>query len=746
MMTDTDSFSQRIIGIALLSASALFLEVILTRLFSALYFPPYVFFIISFAILGIGIGAAICAIFPSFTNEPRLVLYTSGASLSSLILAVISVMGASQNIQVILFALLLIPYLFVGLSLSALFSQYSKSSRVLYMSDLLGAGIGAILVIPLLNMFGAVNGILVAALGFAISAIYFYSQRYIMVIVISIVASVAVFGSNVALEWLEVDMASLVTDKPITDVLRAGGHILQTEWDAFARTDLVEPAGGGLLRIYVDGGAASIMPADAANNQELTQDIGFFPFATDQPATVFVVGPGAGLDVWFGLQSNAEKIVAVEVNPASVAMVEQWAGINGRLYAQSIVDVIIDDARSVLRRSDERYDLIYLSQVVTLAAERGGYALSENTIYTVEAFDEYLAHLSENGQIALKLYDEITLTRAVSTALASLRKRGLTDQEAMKHLLILLDARASAPIPLLLVRNTPFTEDDSLVLGAIARDVGFTPMYLPHAVVQSPLDTVDDGSVTFDTLVQNSSTDISAPTDNRPYFFQFERGIPQTLQPLTLIITIIALGGILFYGLVFINSSDAITRYSPPYFAMLGIGFITIEIFAIQQTRLFLGHPTFAVTLVLVTFLVGGGIGSGLSQRFFGRLLEKSSYWIPVIIVALFIIWNQIWHVFSLQFVASDLIVRGIFATVTLIPLALMMGIPFPLGLRLVGESDKRLVAVAWSVNGVATVIGTVITVVLSIIAGFEIVAIMGCIAYSIAAGMLFSLRTRGSS
>lgn len=739
-MQNSSSFVQRIIGTSLLSASALFLEIALTRLFSVLYFPPYVFFIISFAILGIGIGAAICAIKPSFCQEHKLVIYSTGASLSTLVLVIFSIFTASSDLQIVLFALLLIPYIFVGLALSTLFSSYAQDSRILYMGDLVGAGVGAILVIFILNTFGTINGILVASVGFAISGFYFYAQKYRLILIIGIIITTVVFVSNFAMGWLKLDISSIATNKPITEVLRDGGEILETSWDSFARTDLVAPNNDRPLQIYVDGGAASIMP-NAGENPNLTRDIGFFPFATDQPDRVFIIGPGGGLDVWFALQSGATDVVAVEVNPASVNMVEQYARQNGQLYNQPGVQVITDDGRSVLQRIEGTYNLIYLSQVVTLAAERGGYALSENTIYTVEAFDEYLAKLSDDGQIALKLYDEITLTRALSTVVMASRNQGLSDQEALQHIMILIDTNASPSVPLLMIKKSPYSEDDSLVLGTIAREVGFEPVHLPHVLVQPSLESIANGFSSFDVIVTASESDISAPTDNQPYFFQFEYGIPQTLMPLTIMIAIILIIGFVVYLFMALKSSSVMVRGMPIYFAMLGIGFIAIEIFVIQQTRLFLGHPIFAVTLVLATFLIGGGIGSGLSQRFAKHMQESSPFLIPASVVVMLILWSLVWNVLSSQFIAQPLIIRGIVVLIPLIPLTLVMGIPFALGLNLIAPTGQQQIAIAWAVNGITTVIGTVLSVILSIISGFMTVLVLGIVAYLIAAGLLLAIK-----
>ena len=727
---------QRLIGTAALSASAILLEITLTRLFSVLYFPPYVFLVISIAVLGIGIGAALPALRPALTQPKHLALYACGATLASLLLLFFAVLGAALDLQIILFPLLALPYIFFGLAMSALFSQDPASSRRLYMSDLLGAGVAALLAIPLLDRFGAINTALLAALGFAMAGLYFVMRGNRWVVALCIGSIVLLFGGNVAASLLELDMAALATRKAITAPLNAGGKILQSHWDAFARTDLVEPGDGAALRIYVDGGAASIMPSAAAR-PELLQDIGFFPFATEQPESVFIIGPGAGLDVYFALQANARQIMAVEVNPASVALVDEWRGLNGNLYNRPGVEIIIDDGRSVLRRATADFDLIYLSQVVTLAAERGGYALSENSIYTADAFADYLARLQPDGQIALKLYDEITLTRAVATALAALRERGLNDAQAMKHLVALLDEKSNPPTPLLIIGTQPFTEDDSLVLGAIAREVGFMPLFLPHVLARPPLDEVASGAVDFAALVEASADDISPPSDDRPYFFQFERGIPSTLLPLTLLAALVCLVLLALFVRHWHRTQDPAIRIMPAYVAMLGVGFIALEIYAIQQTRLFLGHPTYAVTIALATFLVGGGLGSGMSQRFLRGLLDKRPQFATSAILALAIGWSLAWQLIAQQLLAADLPLRGLAVIALTLPLALCMGLPFPQALEIIARGDRRQVAVAWSVNGLMTVVGTVAAVLLSLTFGFSAVLWLGCGAYSIATLML---------
>jgi hypothetical protein len=540
------------------------------------------------------------------------------------------------------------------------------------------------------------------------------------------------------LEWLTLDMSRLASAKPITQSLAAGGQIIDTTWDSFARTDLVDPGEGRPYELYLDGAAGSVVPRTGDLNL-LRTDIGFFPFATAQPKQVLVVGPGGGLDVWFGL-----NITAVEVNPASVDVVNEFGPYNGNLYRQAGVEVLIDEGRSVLRREGRQYDLIYLSQVVTLAAERSGYVLTENTVYTVEAFKEYLAHLQAGGQIALKLYDELTLTRAMVTAVTALREaRGLSDAEAMAHLAIFLDSDADPAIPLLLVRDQPFSRDEAVSLAGVAAQVDFAPLFVPGVAGGPSLQRVLDGAEPLSSIVANSPSDVSATRDDRPFFYEFEPGLPLSLLPLLWGLGAISLAGLVALIIIQRPFSQGVVRYAPIYFAALGLGFIMVEITLIQQTRLFLGHPTLAVTTVLAVLLIGGGIGSHLAGRWWAgaepdqnSVPDRKFVWPLAGIVLMVILWLLIWPWLNQAFLASTTLIRIVIVSISLLPLALLLGIPFPSGLRLVGqfEHGDRHVALAWAVNGAMTVVGSAGAVAIAILAGFSSVLWVGAGAYVIAA------------
>jgi hypothetical protein len=722
--------------LALLSGGGIFLEIALTRLFSTLFFSPTVFAILSIAVLGIGLGAALATWRPAWRALTRLHWYLILAGGTTLLLLLIGIWTVAIDWPGALLGLVVWPYFFTGLALATIFSTEPAASPRLYRADLLGAGLGAVMAIPLLSLLGGVNGVMVAAGVFGLAALVIaprmiWSVSFCGLILIGLSTNLAP-----ASQWLAIDMARLSSGKPITDSLAAGGEIIHTAWDAFARTDLVDPGQGMPYELYIDGAAGSVMPP-AGDLNLLRADIGFFPFATRQPERVLIIGPGGGLDVWFALSGQARTITAVEVNPASVNIVNQFAAYNGDLYGRPEVRASVDEGRSLLRRAGERYDLIYLSQVVTLAAERNGYVLTENTIYTVEAFADYLAHLQPGGLIAMKLYDELTLTRAVVTALTALRQaRGLSDAEAMAHIAAFLDPKATPPIPLLLIQDRPFSQSEAVADAGVAAQVGFVPLFVPGGAGNPTLNGVLAGTTTVEGIVAASEADISATTDDRPFFYQFERGLPAHMWLL-----LGGLGVVLLLGLPgLIIAQRSVTapfaRYGPLYFAALGVGFMTVEVALIQQTRLFLGHPTLAVTTVLAVLLVGGGVGSGLAGRWTGPTQRHRLAWPALGVVSLVLLWAFLWPRLSQIFFAGEILTRVLVVTISLLPLALLMGMPFPQGLRAVGQfpSGDRHVALGWTVNGVMTVVGSTGAVALALLAGFGSVLLVGAGAYLLTA------------
>lgn len=724
-----DSWWRRdFLSLSLFSGGALALEITLTRVLATLYFPPLIFAVLSLAVLGIGIGAALASYFPALRTPSTVPLWMSLAGISTLVITPLILYLATTDLLPVLIVLLAVPYVFAGLTLTAFFSTHAEHSRLLYAYDLIGAGLGAIVVLPVLNLTGGINGLLVSAICLLVAGILYGAPRMLW---IGALVGAVMLVSNLSANWLTVDLVDLNTDKPIQGTLEAGGELIETRQDAFARTDLVFPANAQPLRIYVDGAAASIIPPDQ-NNDFLMQDIGLFAFVTAQPRSVFTIGSGGGLDVWFGVRVGAESITAVEVNPQTVALVHDYDFYNGGLYDRPEVRVLVDEGRSVLRREDTNYDLIFLSQVVTLSAEVSGYALTENTVFTVEAFQDYWDHLTDEGYLAFKLYDEATLSRSLSIIIAMLNDQGMNDRDALHHTITLLDPSTSPPTPLLIARKTPFSQQEAAVIGRAAQQVGFVPLYLPDIQADPPLDVVENGTSTYAEVISQASIDISAPTDNRPFFYQFERGLPDDLQPLVVGLGVIVVLGAGLLGMIF-RKSDSVREswLWTVYFALLGMSFMLIEVTLIQSTRLFIGHPTTVITTILAGLLVSGGLGSAWYHR---RAVSRLQ-WQPLAAVAgIVMLWLILWQVISPALIGLPTFGRVIVTLISIAPLGFAMGIPFAAGLQQIGAQKPDFLPLAWSINGVTTVAGSVLAIAIAILFGYSWVLILGAAGYALGA------------
>ncbi|MEZ4662400.1 MAG: hypothetical protein R2911_33025 [Caldilineaceae bacterium] len=304
-------------GIALLSASVLIIEIGLTRLVSVLYYPPLAFAILALAVLGIGVGAALAALRGDLRAVGRVPSYAVGGAISLVAILTLATAGLSSPLYPLFFALTIVPFACAGLALATLFSQHPEQSSRLYMADLLGAGAGALLAVLLYNRLGGINGLLCAAALMASAGIFVgqgsqlshhpaNGQKYPRFIAaVAMLLCLLLIPINSTTGWFRIDMGRLPIPKPVSEKLASGSQLLDTRWDAFARTELIDPGGGRPYELYMDGAAGSVMPP-VGGHRALLRDIGFFPFATEQPQSAFIIGPGGGLDVWFGLQSGAK--------------------------------------------------------------------------------------------------------------------------------------------------------------------------------------------------------------------------------------------------------------------------------------------------------------------------------------------------------------------------------------------------------------------------------------------------------
>jgi len=683
------------------------LELTLTRLVSTLHSAAYVYIVLSVALLGLGLGAALLSVRPRWREYTA--SFAALAGLSTLLLVLLLLKIPLRLEPLLLFAT--VPFVFVGLALASIFASTPEQSARLYFADLSGAGLGALLLLPALGAWSVPNTALGAALAFGVAGLLWAKNPLPL---LTCVVAIVVLALNLFTPLTALNPRNLA-GKPIGAALESGSTIIQTRWDALTRSDLVYNPETDSYALYMDGGAGSVVP-DLNRPERWENDIGAFPFASDPPERTFVLGPGGGLDVALAKRAGGGEITAAELNSGGLELVSSLAPEVGNNYDG--VDLISQEGRLALTRSG-LYDLIFLSHVVTGSAELRTQALSENTLYTRDAFRLYLEHLTPAGQLALKLYDEVTLTRALTTAVQVLSEGGATEAEALNHLVALLDTSGARPVPLLLVRQEAVSREEAVRLGRLAEEQGYALLLLPHLLYPPHLEAVAEGSGTLEAVIQDSSANIRPTTDNRPFFFLFA-GPPRLLGILLALSLVLLLGLTMLSAHVFQGAASALAGLrGGVLFAALGTGFMLAEIYVLQRSQLVIGHPTQTLSWVLAVLLVSSSLGSLLLS---GRGKLKTTLPLSCAVIAAALGTWGIWG-------------RGLETPfpllVSLVPLGVVLGVPLAAALRTLSPQQ---VALAWAVNGVGSVFGSVLALTLATQLGYHAVLVSSIGCYGLAA------------
>ena len=453
-----------------------------------------------------------------------------------------------------------------------------------------------------------------------------------------------------------------------------------------------------------------------------------------------MIGSGGGVDVQNALALKAQSVTAIEINPIIIDLVtHRYRDYVGDAFHDPRVHLVRDEGRSCIARSRERFDVIQITLIDTWAASvSGAYSLSENYLYTTEAFAAYIDHLSDDGLLS------ITRWYYETPRLTALARAGLEElhiENPSTHVMVIHEKiRASV-----LVKKTPFTEEEVARAQDYAKASGATIEHDPvHPVQGSPYQNLlaapDPTS-----LYNDAAVALYPVRDDSPFFFQMTRwksvnldglrkfGGMGFLEPLALPVAQIALLSALIVSLVLsavliviplvVKKGRAVPRERRGtwllYFVCLGLAFIIVEVVLMQRFALFLGHPTYSVTAVLFAILLFSGLGAAWSDKRGGTTADVARpvlYWLPIAIVALaFVVPTTLKELIGLPHAA-----RLAIAILLIAPVAFLMGVPFPLGIRAIAATGGKHVPWAWAANGCASVVGSVCAVLGAMIWNFS--------------------------
>lgn len=750
------------IGVALTTLATLVLELSLTRIFSVVFYYHFAFLAISIALFGLGAGGVLSYVLAArgenvFDRLGTLAAITSVLTVLSITI-VLTRTDLSNATLILIYFSSAAPFVFAGSIVSAAISETIERVHRVYFFDLIGAAGGCLLLVPLLNGVGGPNTVLAAAVLFASSSAVWFN-----------IAGRA-WGrvTAVALALLLVGLVVVNQKYHLIDVKFAKGHALKGEervwWNSFSRIAL-GPDSSGMETIFIDADASTgIANFDFDHlTEEQKHDLFYqgpgFPYQIRPAAKSLIIGPGGGWDVARALAAGSKDITGVEINPiiATTIMRQQYPQYSRGLYLRPEVRIVVEDGRSFVRRTPEKYQVLQATLVDTWASTAAGaFALSENNLYTTDAFYDYLSHLTDDGILAFTRWGfdpPRESLRLISLARVALERLGERDYK--QHVMVVREGGQQelagwGARDTVVISRKPFTAEDCVRARAALAPSRMTAVYLPDQQTPNPfteLLTTSDAESFFRRYQYN----VSPVPDDRPFFFY-------TVQPQDILSFIsnptasadykINRAVPLLFGVVAVSLlATLVILVLPPlvlgsrlprergvlaflwYFVCIGAGYILIQVALIQKFVLLLGQPTYALTVIIFSMLISSGIGSYASRS----IIKGRDAWLTGVIaavVALVVSVGIVAPLFTQAAIAWALPVKLIATALLIAPAGFVMGMPFPTGLSRLERDHPASVRWAWALNAASSVLGSAGAIFLAIYLGLQQTLFAGALMY----------------
>jgi len=768
--------------IFLTSLATLAFEVLLTRVFSVTLWYHFAFMVVSIAMLGFAASGSLLALFPGLRRLDRIGWYTLALAVALPVGSILANTVSFDPVRlawewtellhiVLIYLFLSLPFFCTGVVITTAFSAASDRAGLLYGADLIGAGIGSLAILPLMGLVPPEQAVLLLSLLVAAAAVL-PGGRVLRATAGLLAAAV------IALLLLQPDFIRprISPYKGLEAALRyPGAEHLRTHLTPFARIDTfrspaVRYAPGLSLRylerlpeqigISIDGGEVNAVTraAEPAALAFLDALPAALPYAVGPRREVLTLDPLGGLPVLLARRNGAERVATVESTPALQRVIrEDFSGFSGDIYGSESRTGL---GRSWLAGEVRRFDLIDITHQGSQPS--GVFGIGEDYRLTVEAFREYLEHLTDSGLLAVNLFiipPPRTELRIVATLAAALEEMGV--QEAGAHLAAI---RSWGTITLI-AKRTPLTKDEIAAVRSFGREHRFDLAWLPGASAAESNRYVQTRDTDYfrafrailspaerDRFLADYLFDVRPVRDEAPFFslflrldklaeiyrtmgskwqFFLEEGyLLPVLFVQVLVISLVLVCLPLLAGRDAAKGRESRTGTSLlPYFALLGLAYMLVEVALIQKLILPLEQPPVAVAAVLAALLVSSGCGSLLGQRF--PRLERPATLLGLALLILLCAGALPWLITISQ--PWPLPLRSLFFCLLVTLPGFFMGIPFPAGLRLLGRSAPGLIPWAWAVNGTVSVLAPLLAVMVAMATGFRGVLVLGAVAYFLA-------------
>jgi spermidine synthase len=768
------------------------LQVALTRIFSVMLWSHYTFLAISIALLGFGAAGSYLSLQRSEHSESELRRLLARSSLLFGAVAVVSVLLVTRlDLETThifrpsgifkmagMYILAALPFFFAGLAICRMLSAYRSQVNTIYFADLTGAGFGALGVTLLLDGIGAPATILVACtLAAGASLLFAGSERHWS----GIAGALGFAALSVVVATLDPWTVPVARSKALATEKRA---VVDTRWSLHGRIDVLESTerplsfGSGVSRqlydrhadyrtFYMDGSNPSRMIRYDQDLWFLQRLLTAAPYnlGLEKPA-VLIIGSGGGIDTMAALQYGARSVTAVEINPVTVELVRShYADYVGHIFDNPKVRLVAREGRHFLTVDDSRYDLIRLTGVDTRAAAAiGANSMDHVYLYTRQAIRDLYSHLSENGIVAISRPDGWQSLRLVNVMLEEL---ATDDAECVAECLVVLsNGRWNDH----LLRRRPYLPEEVEALRSWAKDSKLQVLY-PHQPGNARKASYDKllgpSAKERKSFVENHRRDLLAVTDDRPFFFErfslgsvleslirfdFKSVKQSAFPPLIMaFLQAIVLGVFFILYPLWRNRAGAEPAdrrwWTLGYFSLLGLGFILTEMVFIQKYMILLGGPAYAMSVTLFAILVFGGLGA-FTARHLAITSPRVVVVAPVAVVVMLALSAWFLERGMPELLGFGFSARVALGIATLAPVSFTLGLPFPVGIRILDARAPQLISWAWACNGCLSVVGSVLGVMISMEWGFSTTLAVAAGCYVIGAvclGLMVSGRSVSS-
>jgi spermidine synthase len=766
--------------IFVISLAAILLEISLTRVFSFKLVYYFTYAILGIALLGMGAGGVFVAMIPRERRaalDRMIPLYCLLAALGVFVsyLAVLWLpVNALEAVRALpqgemgtflreggklalLCVLIFLPFLGAGLAISTILATNPDRINRLYGFDLVGAALGCAIAVPVMLALSPPGGALLGGALFAMAGLPLLRGAG------SRMSGVLAATSLVLLAGA---LLSHRLPDPVVDSAKTMGirqKVLFSRWHPIFRVDVLPfPTGSDHVRVIShDGMWGAVLPSFDGDLGKLTRyetDERSYPFRLIDRPRVAIVGAAGGNEVLASLYFGAEHVTAVELNPVTVSLLtDHYKDYTGGLAEHERVTLVNAEGRSFFMSSPELYDVIWFvtpdSYAAMNAASSGAYVLSESYLYTVEMLIEAFEHLSTDGIIVTQFGGErdpqsrpAMSARYLATAREAFRRLGIED--FARH--VMVSTYPSYPLGgcSLVLKRSPVTEADIERFTAATKQVrkGKVRFSWKEPRTEHPYQKIIRGDpAELENWYDAYPYQIHPVTDDAPFFWhivRFRTALATSFEPTQsshksgigerLLVLLLVIATVL--AAVFLLAPLRLRRHvwreiphkgpAAVYFASLGTGFMFLEVSLIQRFTLFLGYPTYSLSVTLFALLLSTGIGSLMSER----LGARSNRLLGVLAAAL--VGLALFYTVGLTplfdgLVGGPLALRIAVAVMVLAPLGVCLGVFMPLGLRTVAATTSRgeeYVAWAWAINGFFSVISSLLSSILSMIIGFTLV------------------------